>query len=337
MIAPEDDPADTVKPRLEEIGADMARVRMLSTVPAISEEGRMFYRPLTIPRDVWIIEAAVERDGVGLLVIDPITACLDAGVKTHVDAEVRAALTPLVLMAQRTGVAVLMVRHFNKGGGEKAIYRGGGSIAFVGVCRIAYVLAEHPDNGDKRVLAQAKINIARTAPSLSFSLQYPPVSDPEAVPHIVWDDGVCDYDANALLSARRSEERKEIIRELRDADGPMSPTEVATALGIPEKVDAIRQRLSRMRKSGEMISPEYGKYALPVTPENPVMSVTLSQYDPMAGAPECDSVTGVTGITGVTEVSHSRECLKHPGELMALKADGSGYELCPRCRAEDAA
>ncbi len=31
---------------------------------------------------------------------------------------------------------------------------------------------------------------------------------------------------------------------------------------------------------------------------------------------------------------HARQCMKHAGELMPLKADGSGYELCPLCVAE---
>ena len=175
LLTPEDDAADTIRPRLEAAEADLRRIRILTTTTDTDPvTGKQRERFLTLPRDILLIETAVQADRAAFLLIDPIMAVLDPGVKTNSDSEVRAALMPLKAMAERQNIAVLLVRHLNKGGGDNALYRGGGSIAFTGLCRTAFLVAAHPDGGDKRVLASAKSNIGRLAPSLSFAL----TSDP---------------------------------------------------------------------------------------------------------------------------------------------------------------
>jgi RecA-family ATPase len=48
------------------------------------------------------------------------------------DQDVRKALTPLAKVAQRTGCAMLLLRHLRKGKGGEPVYLGGGSIGIVG-------------------------------------------------------------------------------------------------------------------------------------------------------------------------------------------------------------
>ena len=55
-------------------------------------------------------------------------AFLGEGVNAHRDQDVRRALAPMAKMAERTGAAVLVIRHLNKAPGGNALYRGGGSI-----------------------------------------------------------------------------------------------------------------------------------------------------------------------------------------------------------------
>ena len=71
------------------------------------------------------------------LVIDPIQALL-GGVDSHKDAETRAALQCLVALAERTGIAVMVVMHLRKAEAQKALYRVSGSIAFVAFARSVY-------------------------------------------------------------------------------------------------------------------------------------------------------------------------------------------------------
>ncbi len=53
------------------------------------------------------------------------------------DQDARKALAPIRDMAERTGTAVIAVRHLNKSVGLKAIQRGGGNMALIGVARAA--------------------------------------------------------------------------------------------------------------------------------------------------------------------------------------------------------
>jgi hypothetical protein len=68
----------------------------------------------------------------------------------------RRALQPLDALAQKHGcteLMVLMVRHLNKKEGQKSLYRGGGSIAFVAASRIALLAARLPRREGCGVLA----------------------------------------------------------------------------------------------------------------------------------------------------------------------------------------
>lgn len=264
LLTPEDDVADTIRPRLEEAGADLTRVHYLATSDEIdAETGRKRERLLTIPRDIALFEETILRRGVSLWIIDPITAVLDAGVKTNNDTEVRAALMPLVSLAERTNCAIWIVRHLNKSGGENALYRGGGSIAFVGLARTGFVLSYDPDGDAKRVLAPVKTNIGKMANALAFSLV---TNDEDGIPHVEWDQEPSQYDARSLLSAKRSEGQHDVIQALRDAlPEPMSPKEICEAVGQPGATaeDAMRHRLRRMERANSVISCAYGKYTLP--------------------------------------------------------------------------
>jgi len=67
---------------------------------------------------------------------------------------------------------------------------------------------------------------------------------------------------------RRSDERSVIIEALNDNREPMTPSEVATALG--KKSDNIKQLLFKMAKAGELFRVGKGRYWInPVHPHNP--------------------------------------------------------------------
>jgi hypothetical protein len=266
LFTPEDDVADTIRPRLEAAGADLHRIRSIATTAHTDPEtGMMNERMLSIPRDVPLLEEVIMREGIELLIIDPITAVLDAGVKTNNDTEVRSALMPLATMGMRTNCAILVVRHLNKSGGDNALYRGGGSIAFVGLARVGLMLVAHPDGDAKRVLAPVKSNIGRQGDALAFSF----ASDAQdAIPRIVWDDEVVQYDTKTLLTTRVSDQRREIIQVIKDA-GPgaeVGPNEIAQVLGFAgdvSKENSLRNMLRKMVKAEALASRSYGKYCLP--------------------------------------------------------------------------
>jgi AAA domain len=117
-----------------------------------------------------MLDEALAQSQARLLVLDPVMAFLEAGVVTSSDQGVRRALLPLAQLAEKHACAVLLVRHLNKQGGRRALYRGGGSIGLLAACRSGWLLAEDPQEARRRVLAQVKNNLA-PPPSLALEVR----------------------------------------------------------------------------------------------------------------------------------------------------------------------
>src|SRR5918998_2608911 len=98
ILSAEDGVGDTIRPRFDAAGGDPSRVVLLGTDD-----------PLGIPEDLAIIERAIKQVDAKLVIIDPIMAFMGEGVNTNSDKDVRRALTPVKQLAERLGVAVLIV------------------------------------------------------------------------------------------------------------------------------------------------------------------------------------------------------------------------------------
>ena len=165
ILTAEDDPATTIRPRMEAAGADVNLARVVSVVPTENGAGRL----PTFPADVELIVGACRDAGARLLVVDPVTAYL-GDVNSHRDSDVRGALAPLAAAAEEAGVAVVLIRHLNKGVGGSALYRGGGSIAFSGLARVVWIVGTDPDDEDRRALAVSKNNLAAFPETIGYEL-----------------------------------------------------------------------------------------------------------------------------------------------------------------------
>jgi len=180
LLAGEDSLEKTTVQRLDAAGADRRRIAVLD-------------ESMIIPDDLDAIEEAVCKVRAKLLIIDPLMAFL--GRDANNDQKVRRALMPLKHLAERTNVAVVMIRHLNKRGGRQAMYRGGGSIGITASMRSSLLIAKCPHEPNLRVLAQIKSNLGPLAPSLLFE----PVSGPDGIVQIEWR-GECDYTPDELLA-----------------------------------------------------------------------------------------------------------------------------------------
>lgn len=154
----EDDPADTLIPRLHAAGADLARVFFVGSVAKAGE-----HRPFDPSRDMDALAEAARRIGdVRMLVCDPIVSAV-AG-DSHKNAEVRRGLQPLVHLGHELGAAVFGVSHFTKGSqGRDPTERVTGSLAFGALARVVLAAAkvqdESSEHAGKRILARTKSNI----------------------------------------------------------------------------------------------------------------------------------------------------------------------------------
>jgi hypothetical protein len=138
----------------------------------------------------------VAQTGARLVVIDPVLAFLDQAVVVASDQSVRQALWPLKELAEAHRCAVLLVRHLNKSGGHRSLYRGLASIGFVGLCRAGWLVARDPQDPERRVLAEQKTNLAAGQPSLAYAVR----AADGAAPTLVWL-GPSAWNADQLLAA----------------------------------------------------------------------------------------------------------------------------------------
>src|SRR5262249_53466512 len=166
IMAAEDDDSDTILPRLEEAGADLSRVFSL---PHMTDENGED-QPPTLPDDIPAIEEVLLKHDIKLLIIDPLLAYLE-NVDANKDQQIRRALFKLGRLAAKTKTTILGMRHFNKGSGQKAIYRGNTSIAVIGYARIGMVVGKHPDDPNINVMAVAKTNLGEMPKALPYALQ----------------------------------------------------------------------------------------------------------------------------------------------------------------------
>lgn len=166
IITYEDDPADTLRPRLEAAGGDPSRVFFIK---GVGSPGARDLLPPSFPRDLALLESLLRANpAIKLVVIDPLMASLGPDVDSHKDQDIRRPLIRLSSIASDCGVAVLIVRHVRKNPGGNAISAGGGSIGIIGQARVGLLVERHPDIPDAAVLAVAKSNVGPLAQSLAF-------------------------------------------------------------------------------------------------------------------------------------------------------------------------
>lgn len=193
LISAEDNAADTIRPRLDAAGANLDRIVALQSVYD-SGGGE---RQATLA-DVDQLGEAIAQADAKLVVIDPLAAFLPARTNAHRDQDIRNILTPLARLAERTGAAILVVRHLTKVPSGNALYRGSGSIGIIGAARVGLLAARDPDDsvGRRRVLAVAKNNLGPVPPALVYQIE----TAPNGASRIVWD-GESQHSADALLAA----------------------------------------------------------------------------------------------------------------------------------------
>lgn len=153
----EDGLGDTIKPRLVQAGADCAKVLVIDE----SKEA------LTLSDTR--IEQAITQTGARLFILDPLQAYLGANVDMHRANEVRPILKHLGNVAERTGCAIVIVGHMNKGG-FKSQYRGLGSIDIQAAARSVLTLGRIQGKPTYRAFAQGKSNLAPEGKAIAFEL-----------------------------------------------------------------------------------------------------------------------------------------------------------------------
>jgi hypothetical protein len=205
VVSYEDAPEQVIRPRFEAQEGDLDRLFVLSIDPV---EGS-----ISFPIDLGELERHAVETEAQLVVIDPISAGLDAQLDSHKDSHVRIALAGLAGLAERLDLAVLMVGHLNKASGSDPYIRVGGSVGFFNASRSVVVTTRDPADPDwRRLVTQVKSNYGRLAPVERWRVELadvPSEEGPISIARLVFDEIAADVDRSQVLSPLSAEKRSE--------------------------------------------------------------------------------------------------------------------------------
>lgn len=193
----EDGLADTVKPRLELAGADCERILVIdekeNSLSMVDER----------------LERAIVQTKARMLILDPIQAYLGGGMDMNRANEARDMTKKLGALAEKYQCAIVLIGHMNKAAGNKAAYRGMGSIDFFAVARSVLLVGRVEGEPNIRAVVQIKNNLAVFGHPKAFALS---------------EDGfqwLGDYEITAdevlggiAPKANKMEQAKRLLREL---------------------------------------------------------------------------------------------------------------------------
>ena len=154
----EDGLADTVKPRLEAADADCEKIMVIDE----SEKSLSMVDER--------LEQAIIQTNARLLILDPIQAYLGGGMDMNRANEARDMTKKLGLLAEKHKCAIILIGHMNKAAGNKAAYRGMGSIDFFAVARSVLLVGRIEGQENTRAVVQIKNNLAAFGHSKAFEL-----------------------------------------------------------------------------------------------------------------------------------------------------------------------
>ncbi|MEJ5034633.1 AAA family ATPase [Acinetobacter sp. MYb177] len=229
IYSTEDDPADTLKPRLIANGADINRVSFIAG--RTNQQGKL--EPFDPAKDFPKIEQYIKANpDLKLLMIDPIISAVSGDMNKAND--VRRSLQPLVDLANQYGFAILGITHFAKGSvNNNPADRILGSQAFSALARMAWSAARRETEGDC-ILVRAKSNISTLDGGIRYQLESVMVAENIETTKTTWLGAIEGSAKELLNSAELSgsdnnsvvDTAKEFLIELLNTVEKMSSKEV---------------------------------------------------------------------------------------------------------------
>jgi len=219
ILSAEDDPADTLRPRLDAAGADVNKVHIIKSVKHVNASGEAVEGGFNMTTDLPALEEALkDNPDVRLIVIDPLSAYLGE-TDTHRNASMRGVLAPLAKLASDSDVAIVGIDHLTKAE-KKAIYRVSGSIATIAASRSAWVFTKDKVDGTRRLMLPIKNNLAGDQEGLAYRIEEVnlPCENNATIPsiRIAWEEGTVTGNVDELLSETPEKEEASALDEAID-------------------------------------------------------------------------------------------------------------------------
>ena len=218
MASSEDDPVDTLVPRLLAAGADLSRIRILDSVSveeamkdkfgklvAMKKKQR---RALLLTLHTKIIKSMLRQNpDIRLVALDPLTAYL--GADANRDKDIRPVMEGMADACRGTKATIVGLIHHNKRSDVDALQKILGASSVAGVARAAWGFGRDPEDKDQCYMALVKGNLAKKRTGMHYRIEEAsiPTEDGEILaPRIQWE-GEMEEDANDMLSKERDSQK----------------------------------------------------------------------------------------------------------------------------------
>src|SRR6266446_2457986 len=277
LIAPHDNPTDSIKPRLEAAGGDPSHVLLLSTIAQQQpNHPTPQTRPFSLAEDLDLLEESITSTHTTLVIIDPLTAVLGRRSTPGI-------FPRLAQLAQRTNCAILLIRHLSAAPTDTQ--HTGGPLDLVSAVRSRLLLMPDPYNNQRRLLLTTKHPLYARPLDDTNNQAYDILIQDSHIPTLLW---ASDYEP-PLSSLGPAIPLASLMRQLlfdatQDSDTPLDAHSLADSTG--QNYENTRKALQRMRHSGQLVSPARGLYT---TPDHP----SLAHYPPDTGDIPPDTVPPV--------------------------------------------
>lgn len=300
MASYEDEAGDTLRPRAELLGADLARLTVLDG--AIDDKGvRQPFGPDAVDELDGHLARLESAARPALLIVDPVSAFVGAGVDTYRDNEVRGALEALRVAAAQWRIAVVLVMHLRKSGAATALARLSGSGAYGALVRSALLAGRDPEDDTACALAHVKHNLASRQPTLGYR-----ITDAG----FEWTGERPDLDGERLAghdpddARTQRDDATEFLTEVL-ANGPVKSADVkdlAKREGVSERtLQRTTKRLSVVVERKGTGAAHYTMWSLPVVDSGHEPHSRHSRQAHTGGASGASGASGLSGGAAATE------------------------------------
>lgn len=157
-LTAEDGIGDTIKKRMRQCGADMKHVFVVTE----NKTQLLFDSPE--------IEMFIQQTNPALMIFDPFQAYIGSDVDMNAPNKTNERVGHIVDLAEKYGVAVVLICHFNKNQKGDAITRVLGSTDIMGKCRSYIALGNVPDEEDMKFMSHEKSSLERKGRTVLFEI-----------------------------------------------------------------------------------------------------------------------------------------------------------------------
>ena len=159
LLSAEDGRADTIRPRLDLLGADVSKIFAVTASLTLDEVG--FEQ----------LERIIEKRQIKLVLFDPLFAYVGGKTDINQDNKVRAITTRLSDIAEENRCAIVALRHLSKAQQRNAKSAGSSSIAWTAAARSVLLVGHEPDDETSRGFVHTKHNLSPKSAAQGYRIE----------------------------------------------------------------------------------------------------------------------------------------------------------------------